>query len=1852
MKRMILLTIALAALFTASQAAVDTVWTRTYGNNASSVEYAFGCALDNNGYIYIIGSLSLDGTAYSNDFFVIKYNTGTGDTVWTRSYNGSYNQDDYGRDCAIDDSGYVYVTGDSYSNTTTTWDYMTIKINPTNGDPIWTRRYNSPFGLADNAKNCVTNGGFLYVAGYSSSTTSADYLIIKYDVTTGDTIWTKRYDNNDYNDLLGGCIKDNNNRLYITGTTNYPNYRVWTLALDANGDTLWSALDSLNNSAESCEFSNDTLYIIGSASGGGGKISKYDTTGTMITNTNYSFAGAPETFCVDSNGNQYVPTNANLSGNVNIYTMAIKPNGDTLWTAVYNGPANNNDGGSDCVVDSLRNVYICGYTSNGVNNDLLLIKYKDYLGIPVLLKPQNDTAFTINNPTFIWHAVDYATSYRLQASPTANFSVEYLNTSLSDTTYTPTSMLNNWYYWRVKAYSAADSSDWSEVRQFSISTAALPAPALLFPPADTVTNDSFPNFDWTDVSGASRYQVQAAIGYHWVFASYYFGALYPFNASDPSQLLMGAAAGTGNADDVAIMDTFAIVAQNNSLRTFNITNPAAPAYVGDYGSYGYVRSIKVRDSLVYVADGNAGLYILNYANPAAPSQAGYFDSPGYCTDVALKDTLAYLADGGSGLRIVNLANIAAPAEIGSLASTYAYGVALSNGYAYLADNSSLRVIDVANPAAPVQAGILTGMSSARDVAVRGNLAYLADGGGGLRIINVANPASPQQLGVADSANYDCQRVVLADSVAYVADRNVGLLAIDVTDPYNPRERLRYGTSDITGVAVLDSFAPVWFDSAVTASACEPDTFPADGLRCWRARAGAGAWGAWSAPRRFTFDTQPPNATWITAPGDNQLINDPTPALACYNYGGDRHRFQAASDTAFAAVELDTVVAAVSCTLQAALPDGRHYLRVRAGDYAGNWAAWSARTSFRLDSTPPGPPTAVTANGANPSVWTRINDFNINLTPPIDSSGIQYYYYKVGAAPSSNFDTTGDGRTNSLPLSITAPADGATPLYIWASDLAGNLDYHTAAPVVMRYDHIAPAGARALANEFSRTAAFGVSWNTGADQGGSGLNGRYYLKVKINSGAWTDVDNYYAGTSYTHTGVQGSKYYFEVAALDSAGNCEAFTAVPECSTLVDNTLTCPILVAPYNGAIRDSAATAFLWQRATAQAGSRLQCSYDPSFAAVAWDTVRPADSTVALTLSDSLYYWRVRGQNTPLDTSTWSPARTLRIDTQAPAAPFLASPGPDTVTNNNRPVFVWKPEAGASRYRLQLGADSALASPLRDVVLDSTAYTPDVTLADSVWHWRVRAGDAAGNWSVWSERWSLTVDTRAPAVPEPFLPAEGAALVTALPQFAWGAAATAVSYSLQAAGNTSFSPLQLDTTVADTAAVPAQGLSDGAHYWRVRSRDAAGNQSAWCAYRSFGINALLQVAAAIPGAGQLWAPGSAVWITFSKPVYAGHIDTAHIRVTGKFTPRINRYFSYDNPTRTLKIAPDTAFAALDSVTVTLSGTLLDSASTTTLDGNNSGAASGDTTDNYRLAFVTSWVGDFNRDLAVGGADLAMFAAAWTAPYDRYYEAGPASGAWPHPRVAVGTATKLDFEDVAGFIYSWNRADGPKLDGPAKGGPLVLRADAVSGLISVDAAPGTAFAAIDAELDFDPAALSLLEIAPAALWIEPGKPRLFLTRQGTGRAFVSAARWDAGEAAGALFTARFNAARSIQSEVVMGYTLYDARGQAAGSGRASLLWNAAPALPLSFAMGRAAPNPAFRAAQLSYQLPRREQVRLEIYNIAGQRVVTLVNEQQPAGYYAPAWNLKDRDGRKVGGGVYFYKLTAGAYRAVGKLTVIR
>ena len=89
------------------------------------------------------------------------------------------------------------------------------------------------------------------------------------------------------------------------------------------------------------------------------------------------------------------------------------------------------------------------------------------------------------------------------------------------------------------------------------------------------------------------------------------------------------------------------------------------------------------------------------------------------------------------------------------------------------------------------------------------------------------------------------------------------------------------------------------------------------------------------------------------------------------------------------------------------------------------------------------------------------------------------------------------------------------------------------------------------------------------------------------------------------------------------------------------------------------------------------------------------------------------------------------------------------------------------------------------------------------------------------------------------------------------------------------------------------------------------------------------------------------------------------------------------------------------------------------------------------------------------------------------------------------------------------------------------------------------------------------------------------------------------------------------------------------------------MPTAFAMHQNYPNPFNPYTDIKYDVPKNVHVTLKVYNVLGAEVATLVDADQEANFYTVRWDAKD-----LASGVYFCTITAGDFKAVKKMVLLK
>jgi hypothetical protein len=261
-----------------------------------------------------------------------------GSQSWQTQFTVNTGGDVYVAAIALDGSGNILITGSAYNGSTNNYDLFLVKFN-SSGVKQWHVLYNGSGNSYDSGAALVCgSSNEIYVTGATwSSATYIDVVTLAYN-SSGSVIWSQTFNNASLTDV-GGTIAVSGSEVLVTGFTQ-------------TSATNWEFL-GINY-----QKSNGTLN------------------GSKITNSGGSTIDRVTSAAIDASGNIYITGSLGGSGTgLNVKTVKLSPTLNILWTATWNGAANQDDTGRRIAVDGSGNVFITGYTTVSGKRDALLLKY-------------------------------------------------------------------------------------------------------------------------------------------------------------------------------------------------------------------------------------------------------------------------------------------------------------------------------------------------------------------------------------------------------------------------------------------------------------------------------------------------------------------------------------------------------------------------------------------------------------------------------------------------------------------------------------------------------------------------------------------------------------------------------------------------------------------------------------------------------------------------------------------------------------------------------------------------------------------------------------------------------------------------------------------------------------------------------------------------------------------------------------------------------------------------------------------------------------------------------------------------------------------------------------------------------------------------------------------------------------------------------------------------------------------------------------------------------------------------------------------------------------------------------------
>jgi len=333
-------------------------WT-SYGDSGfSNIDSPNAMTMDAAGNIYI-GGQGFVNTAEGDDYLVFKFNN-AGTLQWQKMYSGTDGTTDKINALVVDDAtNNVFVTG-KIKSAATAEDYMTIAYNSI-GDTIWTKQFTTNgLGLDEATDIQLSANSFLYVTGYSESTTNNDYLTLKYDLN-GVEQWNTRFDGPASNsDKAVRMRLDASDNIFISGSSHGGN----TTNLDYS-TIKYCQLETLASADVAICAGQSTTLTATSVGNLGSNFLWSVVTGEAITGANFSCTSCTSAVASPSITTTYAVSSQSASGCIDYDTVTVTVNSIPSPT-VYNATSL-----TFCVGDSVQlytDTYSAYSWTNGSTN--------------------------------------------------------------------------------------------------------------------------------------------------------------------------------------------------------------------------------------------------------------------------------------------------------------------------------------------------------------------------------------------------------------------------------------------------------------------------------------------------------------------------------------------------------------------------------------------------------------------------------------------------------------------------------------------------------------------------------------------------------------------------------------------------------------------------------------------------------------------------------------------------------------------------------------------------------------------------------------------------------------------------------------------------------------------------------------------------------------------------------------------------------------------------------------------------------------------------------------------------------------------------------------------------------------------------------------------------------------------------------------------------------------------------------------------------------------------------------------------------------------------------------------------
>lgn len=259
----------------------------------------------------------------------------------------------------------------------------------------------------------------------------------------------------------------------------------------------------------------------------------------------------------------------------------------------------------------------------------------------------------------------------------------------------------------------------------------------------------------------------------------------------------------GYSIGIDIQENFVYLANGASgLEIISITNPENPVRVANVFLESYADGVCVANDLAFVACFTDGVYIIDVSNPLEPLiLSKYVSSLGYhyYYDLAVKENLLYIANGHAGVEIVDFSIASSPVLINDFNTGYSFAqsIYIQDDLAFIADGFyEFAIYDIGSPIHPTYiSSVFSYEIGPREIIVKGDYAYVLNYYAGFAVIDIKKPYDPEIVLHYQTQYSYFRHIAVWGEYVYLSNSHEGLFVVDCFDMEAPVLIQRYDNSD-------------------------------------------------------------------------------------------------------------------------------------------------------------------------------------------------------------------------------------------------------------------------------------------------------------------------------------------------------------------------------------------------------------------------------------------------------------------------------------------------------------------------------------------------------------------------------------------------------------------------------------------------------------------------------------------------------------------------------------------------------------------------------------------------------------------------------------------------------------------------------------------------------------------------------------------------------------------------------------------------------------------------------------------------------------------------------------------------